>query len=158
MEEKTLSSIELTFENVEGATICAKDVGMLFIDNVRNTMTKYYSKKLRKVSTIDNLVLQIRDTKTKEWQSPYSVEKMMLNERLFEGDIVSIKINYEDGASEEFSVTYDGDETNSIQITRLCYGDSWIAIGKDALDMCCKLMPGDKEEREYMWQLYDRED
>lgn len=158
MEEKTLSSIELLFENVEDATILAKDVGMLFIDNISNTMIKHYNKKIRKVPTIDNLVLQIRDTKTKEWQSPYGVEKMMLNERLFEGDIVSIKINYEDGTSEEFSVTYDGDETNSLQATELCYGDSWIAIGKDAWDTCRKLLPQDKADREYMWQLYDRED
>lgn len=158
MEGKTLSSIELTFENVEGATISAKDVGMLFIDNVRNTMTKHYSKKLRKMPTIDNLVLQIRDTKTKEWQSPYGIEKMALSERLATNDIVSIKINYEDGTSEEFDVNYDGDEINSLQTTTLCYGDTWIAIGKESWKMCYKLMPDDETDREYQWQLYDRED
>lgn len=116
---KKLYKIEFYFENCETASVFEPDVERIYVMDATRDI-ECLTGNVRDTIACESFHVKLKKTANKRYQSFGMLSKSPLFERIaMYNDIVSVTLIYCDGSSDEIRVSYDGDETNDLQTTKI---------------------------------------
>lgn len=124
MKSIDIDYIRFGFENCETLVMPANDIAAFSIDDVQENYTLYYNRNKNEAHNYKSakyVCIKIKKEANKEYY-PFDVSdlKTTVFNRLEQCDITSIEfLNKKQETIEEFYVSYDGQESNSNQTTRI---------------------------------------
>lgn len=138
-----VKQIMLIFENCESMTIPRKYIGVLFIDDIKTSISRCAINSISKSSSCESFGILIKSEYSELGRD--RLINLFTDAKPFEralqySDITSIEVVYEDDSKEVIYVNWcDSDElwafNNEYQSSGLnSIGDLWIEIGKDDVD------------------------
>lgn len=161
-----IKNIELILENCEILIIPREAVGQIIIKDFESEFRRTAINSIDFVQIAKYVILQIHDvnskckcTNTLLYMQDDNLEEVNIFERLQGRDITQIQINYLwDEEVHQWTVDWqsedENDTTNVLQTTEEYFGDTWLAIGEKAQKELKDILPSDKKERDFGWNIW----
>lgn len=156
---KEVESIKFVLENLEAIKFNREDIGILFINNIRRSISRNAVNSISDSIWAEEVSIQLSSNanKQKSYTTTYSESEPPFKRLLKHSDITALGVKYQNGEEEYVFVDWGGDSEyvniNQTSVLNEHTGDLYIVIsGKETAESYFKEALEDKSA--FYWDMY----